>query len=85
MRKTAFLKEKAVVLDFSEFPDREYIEYLAHVSFQGKPYDCMVFQSFDMLIEYIRSHERYGLTYDIVMRATTEYECRTSFDGEIPF
>lgn len=85
MRKTAFLKEKAVVLDFNEFPDREYIEYLAHVSFQGKPYDCMVFRSFDMLIEYIRSHERYGLTYDIVMRATTEYECRMSFDGELPF
>jgi hypothetical protein len=25
------------------------------------------------------------LTYDIVMRATTEYDCRMSFDGEIPF
>ena len=47
MRKTAFLKEKAVVLDFSEFPDREVVEYLVHVSFCGKPYDCMVFQSFD--------------------------------------
>lgn len=85
MRKTAFLKKKAVVLDFNELPDREYVEYLVHVSCQGRPYDCMVFQSFDMLIEYIRSHESYGLTYDIVMRATSEYDCRMSFDGEIPF
>ena len=85
MRKTAFLKKKAVVLDFSEFPDREVVEYLVRVSFKGTPYDCMVFQDFDMLIEYIRFHENYGLTYDVVMRATTEYNCRVSFDGEIPF
>jgi hypothetical protein len=85
MRKTAFLKEKAIVLDFSEFPDREAIEYLVHVSFQGKPYDCMIFQDFDTLIEYARSHEKYGLTYEVVMRATTEYNCSVSFDGEIPF
>lgn len=85
MRKTAFLKKKSVVLDFSEFPDRESTEYLVYVSFQGKPYDCMVLQNFDMLIEYIRSHESYGLTYDVVMRATTEYNCRVSFDGELPF
>lgn len=43
MRKTAFLKKKAVVLDFSDFPDREVVEYLVRVSFKGKPYDCMVF------------------------------------------
>lgn len=85
MRKTVFLKEKSVVFDFNEFPDRESIEYFVRASFQGRPYDCMVFQSFDMLVEYIRSHERYGLKYDIVMRATTEYECRISFDGELPF
>jgi hypothetical protein len=85
MKKTAFLKKKAIVLDFSEFPDRESIEYLVHVSFQGKPYDCMIFQDFDTLIEYARSHESYGLTYEVVMRATTEYNCRVSFDGEIPF
>lgn len=85
MRKTAFLKKKALVLDFSEFPDGETVEYLVHVSFQGKPYDYMVFQNFDTLVEYFRSHERYGLTYEVVMRATTEYNCRVSFDGEIPF
>lgn len=85
MRKTAFLKKKAIVLDFSDFPDRETVEYLVHVSFQGRPYDCMVFHDFDTLIEYIRLHESYGLTYDVVMRATTEYNCRVSFDGEIPF
>ena len=85
MRKTAFLKKRAVVLNFSDFPDKEVVEYLVHVSFQGRPYDCMVFQDFDTLIEYIRSHENYGLTYDIVMRATTDYDCRMSFDGEIPF
>lgn len=85
MRKTAFLKKKAIVLDFSKSPDRETIEYLVHVSFQGKPYDCMIFQDFDTLIEYARSHESYGLTYEVVMRATTEYSCRVSFDGEIPF
>lgn len=85
MRKTAFLKTKALVLDFSEFPDREVVEYLVHVSFNRKPYDCMVFYDFDSFVEYIRSHESYGLTYDVVMRATTEYNCRVSFDGEIPF
>lgn len=85
MRKTAFLKKRAMVLDFNEFPDREVVEYLVHVSYQGKPYDCMVFQDFDTFIEYIRSQEGYGLTYNIVMRATTEYGCRVSFDGEIPF
>ena len=85
MRKTAFLKKKAVVLDFSEFPDREVVEYLVCASCQGRPYDCMVFQDFDTLVEYFRSHERYGLTYEVVMRATTEYNCRVSFDGEIPF
>lgn len=85
MRKTVSLKKKTVMLDFNEFPDRETVEYLIHVSFRGKPYDCMVFQNFDMLIEYIRSHESYGLTYDVVMRATTEYNSRVSFDGEIPF
>lgn len=85
MRKTAFLKKRTMVLDFSEFPDREVVEYLVHVSYKGKPYDCMVFQDFDMLIEYVRSHERYGLMYDVVMRATTEYNCCVSFDGEIPF
>ena len=85
MRKTAFLKKKTVILDFSEFPDREVVEYLVHVSCQGRPYDCMVFQDFDTLVEYFRSHERYGLTYDVVMRATTEYCCCVSFDGEIPF
>lgn len=85
MRKTAFLKKRTVVLDFSEFPDREVVEYLVHVSCQGRPYDCMVFQDFDMLVEYFRSHERYGLTYDVVMRATTEYNCRLSFDDELPF
>ena len=85
MRKTAFLKKRAIVLDVNESPDREAIEYLVHVSFQGKPYDCMIFQDFDSLIEYARSHESYGLTYDVVMRATTEYNCCVSFDGEIPF
>lgn len=85
MKKTAFLKKKSIVLDFNELPDRETIEYLVHVSFQGKPYDCMIFQDFDTLIEYARSHESYGLTYEVVMRATTEYNCRVSFDGEIPF
>lgn len=85
MKKTAFLKKKTVILDFSEFPDREVVEYLVHVSCRGVPYDCMVFQDFDTLIEYFRSHERYGLTYDVVMRATTEYNCRVSFDGEISF
>ena len=34
MRKTAFLKKGTVVLDFSEFPDREVVEYLVHVSYQ---------------------------------------------------
>ena len=63
----------------------EVDEYLVHVSFKGKPYDCMVFQDFDTFVEYFRSHESYGLTYDVVMRATTEYNCRVSFDGEIPF
>lgn len=85
MRKTAFLKKKSIVLDFSEFPDKEIVEYLVHVSFQGKPYDCMVLQDFDTLIEYCRSHEGYGLTYNVIMRATTEYNCRVSFDGELPF
>jgi hypothetical protein len=85
MKKTAFLKKKSIVLDFNELPDRESIEYLVHVSFQGKPYDCMIFQDFDTLIEYARSHESYGLTYEVVMRATTEYNCRVSFDGELPF
>lgn len=85
MRKTAFLKKRAIVLDFSEFPDREDIEYLVRVSCQGKPYDCMVFHNFDMLVEYARSHEKYGLTYDVVMRATTEYDCCVSFEGELPF
>lgn len=85
MRKTAFLKERTLILDFSEFPDREVVEYLVHVSYHGKPYDCMVFQNFDMLVEYVRSHEKYGLTYDVVMRATTEYDCHVSFDGEVPF
>lgn len=85
MRKTAFLKKRTIVLDFSEFPDREVTEYLVHVSCQGKPYDCMVFQDFDTLVEYFRSHERYGLTYDVVLRATTEYNCRVSIDGEISF
>lgn len=85
MRKTAFLKKRTIVLDFSEFPDREVVEYLVHVSCQGRPYDCMVFQDFDTLVEYFRSHERYGLTYDVVMRATTEYDCRVSVDGEISF
>jgi hypothetical protein len=85
MKKTAFLKKKSIVLDFNELPDRESIEYLVHVSFQGKSYDCMIFQDFDTLIEYARSHESYGLTYEVVMRATTEYNCRVSFDGELPF
>ena len=85
MKKTVFLKKRTIVLDFSEFPDREVVEYLVHVSYRGKPYDCMVFQDFDTLVEYIRSHEKYGLTYDVVMRATTEYDCHVSFDGEIPF
>lgn len=85
MRKTAFLKKRTIVLDFSEFPDREVVEYLVHVSCQGRPYDCMVFQDFDTLVEYFRSHERYGLTYDVVMRATTEYDCRVSINGEISF
>lgn len=85
MRKIAFLKTKAVTLDFSEFPDREVVEYLVHVSFKGKPYDCMVFQDYDSFVEYLRSHESFGLTYDVVMRATTDYNCRLSFDGEIPF
>ena len=85
MRKTAFLKKGTLVLDFSEFPDREVVEYLVHVSYHGKPYDCMVLQNFDMLVEYVRSHETFGLTYDVVMRATTEYVCHVSFDGEIPF
>lgn len=85
MRKTVFLKKRTIVLDFSEFPDREDVEYLVHVSFQGKPYDCLVLHSFDMLVSYMSSHEKYGLTYDIVMRATTEYDSHVSFDGEIPF
>ena len=85
MRKTAFLKKRTIVLDFSEFPDREVVEYLVHVSCQGRPYDCMVFQDFDTLVEYFRSHEKYGLTYDVVMRATTEYDCHVSIDGEISF
>jgi hypothetical protein len=85
MRKTAFLKEKSIVFDFSEFPDREAIEYLVRVSFRGKPYDCTIFQDFDAFIEYVRSHESYGLTYEVVMRATTEYNCRVSFNGELPF
>jgi hypothetical protein len=85
MRKTAFLKEKTLVLDFNELPDREDVEYLVHVSCQGRPYDCMAFQDFDTLVEYFRFHEKYGLTYDVVMRAVTEYNCRVSFDGEIPF
>lgn len=85
MRKTAFLKKKSIVLDFNEFPDRESIEYLAHMSFQGKPYDCAIFKTFDELIEYARTHESYGLTYDVVMRATTEYQCRVTFEGELPF
>lgn len=85
MRKTVFLKKRALVLDFSESPDREVVEYFVHVSYQGRTYDYMVFQDFDTLVEYFRSHERYGLTYDVVMRATTEYDCRVSFDGEIPF
>lgn len=85
MRKTAFLKKRTMVLDFSEFPDREVVEYLVRVSFQGKPYDCMVIQNFDMLVEYVRSHEKYGLTYDVVMRATTEYDCHVSLDGDLSF
>ena len=85
MRKIAFLKKKSIVLDFNEHPDRESIEYLVHVSFKGKPYDCMIFTSFEDLIEYARSHESYGLTYNVVMRATTEYQCEVSFDSEIPF
>lgn len=85
MRKTAFLKKRAILLDFSELPDREVVEYFVHASYQGRPYDHMVFQDFDTLVEYFRSHEEYGLTYNVVMRATTEYDCRVSFDGEIPF
>lgn len=85
MRKTAFLKEKLLVLDFNELPDREDVEYLVHVSCQGRPYAYMSFQDLDTFIEYIRSHEKYGLTYDVIMRAVTEYNCRVSFDGEIPF
>ena len=85
MRKTAFLKKKSIVLDFADFPDRESTEYLVWVSFQGKPYDCMTFAKFDDFIEYARSREKYGLTYEVVMRATTEYSCHVSFEGEIPF
>lgn len=85
MRKTVFLKKRTIVLDFSEFPDREAVEYLVHVSCQGRPYDCMVFQDFDTLVEYFRSREKYGLTYDVVMRATTEYDCCVSFEGEMSF
>lgn len=85
MRKIAFLKKKSIVFDFNEYPDRESIEYLVHVSFNGKPYDCMIFSDFEDLIEYARAHECYGLTYEVVMRATTEYQCKISFDGELPF
>lgn len=85
MRKIAFLKKNSIVFDFNDFPDKESIEYLVHVSFQGRPYDYMVFSKFDDLVEYIRSREKYGLTYDVLMRATTEYQCQISFDGEIPF
>lgn len=85
MKKIACLKKRSIVFDFNEFPDRESIEYLVHVSFKGKPYDCAIFTSFDDLVEYARSHESYGLTYNVVMRATTEYQCSVTFEGEIPF
>ena len=58
------------MFDFNELPDREDLEYLVHVSCQGRPYDYMVFQNFDTLVEYFRSHEKYGLTYDVVTRVS---------------
>ena len=85
MKKIAFLKKKSVVFDFDDCPNRETVEYEVYVFFQGNPYISIVFTSFEAVLDYMRDRESYGLTYEVIMRSTSEHKCKVSFDGELPF